>query len=67
VTAHVRTAQTSSGAVAVGYRPKATRTSAKLMLDWYLDDRGVPVAWPWSFTRFRKVMAHPAFANYKLV
>jgi hypothetical protein len=26
---------------------------------WYLDDRGIPAAWPWSFTRFREVMAHP--------
>jgi hypothetical protein len=34
---------------------------------WYLDDRGVPVAWPWSFTRFREVMTRPAVADYELV
>jgi hypothetical protein len=34
---------------------------------WYLDDRGVPMAWPWSFTRFREVMARPALADYELV
>lgn len=26
---------------------------------WYLDDRGVPAAWPWSFQRFREVMQTP--------
>jgi cation diffusion facilitator CzcD-associated flavoprotein CzcO len=26
---------------------------------WYLDDRGVPAAWPWPFGRFREVMAAP--------
>lgn len=26
---------------------------------WYLDDRGIPAAWPWSFNRFRAVMARP--------
>ena len=34
---------------------------------WYLDDRGVPVAWPWSFTRFQEVMTRPAMADYELV
>lgn len=34
---------------------------------WYLDDRGVPMAWPWSFTRFREVMARPALADYEMV
>jgi cation diffusion facilitator CzcD-associated flavoprotein CzcO len=34
---------------------------------WYLDDRGVPMAWPWSFTRFREVMTRPAVADYELV
>jgi cation diffusion facilitator CzcD-associated flavoprotein CzcO len=33
---------------------------------WYLDDRGVPVAWPWSFNRFWEVMACPAVADYEL-
>jgi cation diffusion facilitator CzcD-associated flavoprotein CzcO len=26
---------------------------------WYLDDRGVPAVWPWSFDRFRAEMAAP--------
>jgi cation diffusion facilitator CzcD-associated flavoprotein CzcO len=34
---------------------------------WYLDDRGVPAAWPWSFTRFREAMMHPALADYDLL
>ncbi len=32
---------------------------------WYLDDRGVPSAWPWSFQRFRDVMAKPDFRAYE--
>ena len=26
---------------------------------WYLDDRGIPATWPWTFARFREVMAAP--------
>jgi len=26
---------------------------------WYLDDRGIPAVWPWSFDRFREVMTAP--------
>ncbi|MGH9025022.1 MAG: flavin-containing monooxygenase [Acidimicrobiia bacterium] len=26
---------------------------------WYLDDRGVPAVWPWSFDRFRAAMKTP--------
>jgi hypothetical protein len=26
---------------------------------WYLDDRGIPATWPWSFARFREEMAAP--------
>jgi cation diffusion facilitator CzcD-associated flavoprotein CzcO len=26
---------------------------------WYLDDRGIPAAWPWRFERFREEMARP--------
>jgi cation diffusion facilitator CzcD-associated flavoprotein CzcO len=33
---------------------------------WYLDDRGVPAVWPWSFTRFREAMARPVLADYEL-
>ncbi|MGH2758696.1 MAG: flavin-containing monooxygenase [Actinomycetota bacterium] len=34
---------------------------------WYLDDRGVPSAWPWSFDRFRNEMARPEPADYELI
>jgi cation diffusion facilitator CzcD-associated flavoprotein CzcO len=34
---------------------------------WYLDDRGVPVAWPWSFSRFREAMTRPDLADYELI
>ncbi len=33
---------------------------------WYLDDHGIPVAWPWSFSRFREAMARPDLADYEL-
>lgn len=33
---------------------------------WYLDDLGVPVAWPWSFTRFGEAMRHPVLDDYEL-
>ncbi len=31
---------------------------------WYLDERGVPAAWPWPFWRFREVMATPDLEAY---
>lgn len=34
---------------------------------WYLDDRGVPAAWPWSFDRFREAMAQPNLDDYELL
>jgi hypothetical protein len=34
---------------------------------WYLDDRGLPAVWPWTFTRFREAMARPVLADYELV
>jgi len=33
---------------------------------WYLDDRGVPMSWPWTFDRFRAEMAAPKFEDYEL-
>jgi cation diffusion facilitator CzcD-associated flavoprotein CzcO len=33
---------------------------------WYLDDRGVPATWPWTFDRFREVMAAPDLTAYDL-
>jgi cation diffusion facilitator CzcD-associated flavoprotein CzcO len=32
---------------------------------WYLDDRGVPAVWPWSFDRFRAEMAAPDPAAFE--
>ena len=34
---------------------------------WYLDDRGVPAAWPWSFDHFRSEMLRPKIEDYELV
>ncbi len=33
---------------------------------WYLDDRGVPAVWPWTFDRFREEMAKPKLEAYEL-
>jgi cation diffusion facilitator CzcD-associated flavoprotein CzcO len=33
---------------------------------WYLDDRGVPAAWPWSIDRFREVMREPDLGQYEV-
>ncbi len=34
---------------------------------WYLDDRGIPAAWPWTMDRFREEMAAPRLEDYDLV
>ncbi|HLX88912.1 MAG TPA: NAD(P)/FAD-dependent oxidoreductase [Acidimicrobiales bacterium] len=34
---------------------------------WYLDDRGIPAVWPWTFSRFRQEMAAPDVSAYELV
>ena len=34
---------------------------------WYLDDRGIPAAWPWTFDRFRAAMTAPQLGDYELV
>ena len=34
---------------------------------WYLDDRGVPAAWPWSMKQFRATMAEPKMEDFDLV
>ena len=34
---------------------------------WYLDDRGIPVAWPWTFDHFREEMAAPKLSHYEMV
>jgi cation diffusion facilitator CzcD-associated flavoprotein CzcO len=34
---------------------------------WYLDDRGLPAVWPWSFIRFRDEMRMPDLDAYEFV
>jgi hypothetical protein len=34
---------------------------------WYLDDRGIPASWPWTFDRFRQEMAAPDLGAYERV
>jgi cation diffusion facilitator CzcD-associated flavoprotein CzcO len=34
---------------------------------WYLDDRGIPAVWPWTFNRFREDMSHPDVADFEIV
>ncbi|MBW2292808.1 MAG: NAD(P)/FAD-dependent oxidoreductase [Deltaproteobacteria bacterium] len=31
---------------------------------WYLDDRGIPAVWPWTFDRFREEMFEPTLQDY---
>ena len=33
---------------------------------WYLDQSGVPTAWPWTFDRFREEMSRPRIEHYDL-
>ena len=33
---------------------------------WYLDAKGVPQVWPWSYAYFREVMARPKFEDFEL-
>lgn len=33
---------------------------------WYLDDDGLPTAWPWTFDRFREETAAPRLADYEM-
>lgn len=33
---------------------------------WYLDDRGIPAAWPWSIDHFREVMQAPELSQYRV-
>ena len=33
---------------------------------WYLDDEGLPTAWPWTFDRFRDEMGAPVAEDYEL-
>lgn len=33
---------------------------------WYLDDRGLPLVWPWSYGRFKQEMERPKLDHYDL-
>jgi cation diffusion facilitator CzcD-associated flavoprotein CzcO len=33
---------------------------------WYLDANGVPMAWPWTFDRFRKEMSRPRIEDFEM-
>jgi cation diffusion facilitator CzcD-associated flavoprotein CzcO len=33
---------------------------------WYLDEEGLPTAWPWTFDRFREVMSEPQIEDYEM-
>jgi len=33
---------------------------------WYLDDRGIPMVWPWPFSMFRAEMATPRWEDYEI-
>lgn len=33
---------------------------------WYLDDRGVPTAWPWTYQRFRDELAVPNASHFRV-
>jgi cation diffusion facilitator CzcD-associated flavoprotein CzcO len=33
---------------------------------WYLDESGVPAAWPWTIARFRSELAQPQLAAYEM-
>jgi cation diffusion facilitator CzcD-associated flavoprotein CzcO len=33
---------------------------------WYLDAKGLPTAWPWTFDRFREEMSAPRLEDYEL-
>jgi cation diffusion facilitator CzcD-associated flavoprotein CzcO len=33
---------------------------------WYLDDDGLPTAWPWTFDRFREEMSQPRLSDFEM-
>jgi cation diffusion facilitator CzcD-associated flavoprotein CzcO len=33
---------------------------------WYLDANGVPMAWPWTFDRFREEMSKPRLGDFEM-
>jgi cation diffusion facilitator CzcD-associated flavoprotein CzcO len=49
-------------------RREAARTTiwSSGCTSWYLDAEGVPMAWPWTFDRFREEMRAPQLADFEL-
>jgi cation diffusion facilitator CzcD-associated flavoprotein CzcO len=49
-------------------RRKAARSTiwASGCASWYLDERGLPTAWPWTFDRFCEEMSAPRLEDYEL-
>jgi len=49
-------------------REKAARNTVWVTgcRSWYLDDRGLPAVWPWSFPRFREEMRAPDLSAFEL-
>jgi cation diffusion facilitator CzcD-associated flavoprotein CzcO len=47
-------------------RTEAAKTTiwASGCKSWYLDDRGVPSTWPWTFAKFREEMVAPDLTKY---
>jgi hypothetical protein len=33
---------------------------------WYLDEDGIPAAWPWTLQQFREEMSTPDFSDFEL-
>ncbi|MHB8439116.1 MAG: flavin-containing monooxygenase [Acidimicrobiales bacterium] len=63
-----------SASAAAAQRFEAERTEAAKKTvwvtgcrSWYLDERGIPAVWPWTFDRFRSSMSEPVLADYDLV
>jgi hypothetical protein len=34
---------------------------------WYLNEDGIPAAWPWTLQRFRDEMAQPELRDFNLI
>ena len=48
-------------------RREAARTTiwSSGCTSWYLDAQGVPMAWPWTFDRFREEMSKPRLVDFE--
>ena len=54
----------------LGFEEERTEAAKKTVWatgckSWYLDDRGIPFAWPFPFTRFRAEMEAPRLEDYE--